>query len=402
MRVDIYIGGMAVTAALLLAGCSHNDVAFEAVSGASVPIAFFCDTDSGQEDATDNGLANALCNSLAAASIYGWEPTRAVIGHQGSMDSEDLRYTGFGVFASQNADGTPDMMYNQEVKFTFVGDRTNPQKGYWSYQPLKYWPSSMASFRIGAYAPYTEHPTAGGDDTGIIGLSGNSATPYVEYRRCLNPESCVDLLWYYEKPTAVPAATADHDAGTLSMRMNHALARVQLRLQLDSDPGADTKVLVEQIVLTGSMAKTGRLSLSDQTVETETVGEEEVTKYFPIWSDQTYEDCTITIDNDDGSTEHYGLVDPQVRYVEGLPYQWQPAGLTTEPQNALSTVDRLTYVYLIPQPSLSLTIKVKYHKMTASSNEWYWKTTTSALPTPIGTPLRGNTTYKLNITLSNI
>ena len=71
------------------------------------------------------------------------------------------------------------------------------------------------------------------------------------------------------------------------------------------------------------------------------------------------------------------------------------------PQNALSTGDRKTYVYLIPQPALTLTVLVRYHKMTTSTDDMGVKTTTAVL-TNVATPLRGNTTYSLNLILSGI
>ena len=89
---------LAVTGALLLAGCTSDDVAFEAAPAGSVPLSFTCTSDDGFSD-------------------DGQEGTRAVLGYQGPMDSEDLRHTGFGVFASQSG-SLPDMMHNQEVKFT--------------------------------------------------------------------------------------------------------------------------------------------------------------------------------------------------------------------------------------------------------------------------------------------
>ena len=257
------------------------------------------------------------------------------------------------------------------------------------------------------------------DATGIIGLSANSEAPYVDYRRCDNPQNVVDLLWYYEEPGSIPAA------GKLAMKMRHALARLELKVALASDVELDagTKVLIEKITLTGQMAKTGRLSLCSQ----ETTGSGVDKKYYPVWSNQVFDkdagnndkDHIIQIKNEDNDPESYGIIDSQVRYIEGMPYSWQPAGLKvynpSAPEgtddgmrNALSTGDRTGYVYLIPQPSakpeeggptgLELTVEVKYHQMTSGSD----KKTTTTKTTTVASPLKGNTTYTLNLTLKKI
>ena len=197
------------------------------------------------------------------------------------------------------------------------------------------------------------------------------------------------------------------------MKMRHALARLELKVALASDVVLDpvtTKVLIEKITLTGKMAKTGQLHLYEQETVIENQGlENEETKYYPIWSGQTYDLAhAIQIKNVDNDPESYGIIDSQVRYIEGMPYSWQPAGLSTTLQNALSTGDRTGYVYLIPQPSakpeeggptgLELTVEVKYHQMTSGSD----KKTTTTKTTTVASPLKGNTTYTLNLTLKEI
>jgi len=398
-RAIIY--NLMIIGAMLLTGCSHDDVTIEITPSEPVAISFM--------------------PTLSPTLAEGEETTRA--GQPGVMNSEDLRTTGFGVFASLNENKTPDMMYNQEVKFTFVGDIDKPDpddplKGYWSYQPLKYWPTGLTStsnFYISAYAPYQNLPI---DDsgTGIIGISANNEAPYIDYRRCEKPDEMVDLLWYYDKPSSIPAATSDHAAGTQKIEMRHALARLEINVKLASNPGT-TKVLIEKITLKGNMAKEGRLSLSTQETAIETVIENEVardvTRYYPVWSNQVNDkngigeeiDHTITIKNNDDDS--YGIIDSQVRYIDGLPYAWQPEGLSTTLQNAVSTGDRKTYVYLIPQDKLKLKLEVKYQKWTkgASAPESGVKSIdTSPVKTPItvGAPLKGNTRYILNITLSDI
>lgn len=378
---------------LLMTGCTADDVVMETMTApeeGGVAISFCCNYDDNETPIT-----------------------RA--GYEGTMNTEDLRTTGFGAMASVTAgapptyDNVPNLMYNQEVEYTLVGDLIDPKKGIWSYSPTKYWPNNLEHCYISAYAPYVNLPIENPEtSTGIYGISANNVAPYIDYRRCEKPGKQVDLLWYYEEPSAIPAATALNEAGTLAMKMRHALARLEIKVALAAAPASGTKVLVEEIILTGNMAKTGRLSLSSQDVDDSGVEP----KYYPIWTDQTYDDHTITIKNitkeesDDPETfVSYGIIESQVRYIPNLPYSWQPAGLSTTPQDALNTGDRKGYVYLIPQGTLSLKINVKYHVVTEAGADTPGEKSIDASPvkTPITiSPLRGNTTYSLKITLSEI
>ena len=366
---------------LLMTGCSAEDAVTETMT------------------APEGGVAISFCCN------YDDETPITKAGHLGEMNDEDLHTTGFGAMASVTADKKPTLMYNQEVAFTLVGDLDDPKKGYWSYAPKKYWPTDLTDCYISAYAPYVNLPIENPETTtGIYGISANNVAPYIDYRRCEKPGEQVDLLWYYEEPSAIPAATALNEAGTLAMKMRHALARLEIKVALAAEPASGTKVLIEEIILTGKMAKTGRLSLCSQTTEGSGVD----TKYYPVWTNQEFDkdgdvpiDHTFQIKNVDNDPESYGIIESQVRYIPNLPYGWQPAGLSTTPQDALNTGDRKGYVYLIPQGTLSLTIEVKYHKMTELSDETGTKTTT-VTPTSIANPLKGNKTYTLNLTLSGI
>ena len=377
---------------LLMTGCSADDAVVETMT------------------APDDGVAISFCCNYDDNET---PVTRA--GYEGTMNTEDLRTTGFGAMASVTAgapptyDNVPNLMYNQEVEYTLVGDLIDPKKGYWSYEPRKYWPNNLEHCYISAYAPYVAPSDLEGlpaDETGIYGISANNVAPYIDYRRCEKPGKQVDLLWYYEEPSAIPAATALNEAGTLAMKMRHALARLEIKAALAANPGT-TKVLIEEIILTGKMAKTGRLSLCSQTTEGSGVD----TKYYPVWTNQVFDkngsdediDHTFQIKNVDNDPESYGIIESQVRYIPNLPYGWQPAGLSTTPQDALNTGDRKGYVYLIPQDELALTITVKYKKWVEGEAEpTSGAKTTTVTPTSIANPLKGNKTYTLNLTLSGI
>ena len=421
---EIY--GMMMVALLLMTSCTAEDVVKETTSEEAIAISFSCNYDNEEE------------NETRAADQDATGITRT--GQQGAMNTEDLYASGFGVMASVTAgnaapyDNKPNLMYNQEVKYTFVGDMglSNPAdpksdtlRGYWSYSPLKYWPTSLEHCYISAYAPYVEPaylnsltPEQLAKETGIIGISENYEAPYITYRRCEKPDKMVDLLWYYKNfapSDKIPEATATKPAGTLNMKMHHALARLEIKVALKEGTvlAEGTKVLIDSITLTGTMTRTAKLILNDETVVEG--------KHYPKWQaldPADTENRTIIIDNEDNNSESYGIIDAQVRYIEGLPYLWQPAGLKvynpSAPEgtddgmrNALSTGDRTGYVYLIPQDVQSLTVEVKYHQMTSGSDK---KTTTSSTvhipPKPSEEepypPLKGNTTYTLKLTLKEI
>ena len=360
---------MIAAGAVLLAGCTVDDATNVAPTATPIAISFNCTIDNNDE------------NNM----------TRAANGHTGNMDSEDLYYTGFGIFASQAAGREPDLMYNQKVSFTFVGDLEAPLKGFWSYSPLKYWPSDLDGLYFCAYAPYVEKPAADdGTNTGIVGMSENTATtPYILYRRSLKPEDNVDLLWSY--------CSNITEKEPLMHTMRHALARIKVNIKVDALP-ANTKVLLKRITLSGTMTKTARLILNEDNVADG--------KHYPTWealSPADTEDRTIIIDNDPDNEDSYGVIDPQVRYIEGLPYSWQPDGVKADDySNALFT-DRTAYIYLIPQDNLVLSCKVSYYKMTTSDPTPVLKVKTTEDLDPITiTSLRGNATYNMNITLKNI
>ena len=368
---------MMLGAMLLMTSCSSEDATQEVAPQEAIAISFGCNYDDEEENTT-----------------------RA--GYEGAMNTEDLHYTGFGVFASQSAGTQPDLMYNQEVEFTFVGDmgpsnpadpESDPLRGYWSYQPVKYWPASLTGLYFSAYAPYVDKATAdaaNADDTGIVGMSSNTdTTPYILYRRSLKPDENVDLLWCYRSGLESREA--------LHFNVYHALARLEVYVKVDALP-ANTKILIEQITLKGTMTKTAKLVLNDETVDGN--------NHYPVWqalATPDTEERTIVIDNDDNNAVSYGIIDSQVRYIEGLPYAWQPAGLSTTAQNALSTGDRQGYIYLIPVGALNLEVKVKCQKWTEGDDEptAYIKTTEAAVTT-IDNPLKGNTRYTLNLTLSGM
>ena len=352
----------------------------------------------------DSGREGASQTSADYSSL-----TRAVYGHEGTMNSTELHYTGFGIFASQAAGAQPDLMYNQKVDFTFVGDMgpSDPEhpelgtlKGFWSYSPLKYWPTNLTGVYFCAYAPYVEKPAASvqadASNTGIIGMSSNTdTTPYVLYRRALKPEDNVDLLWCYQSNFAEREA--------VNFRMYHALARLAVSVKLADASTIDlnsNKVLIRSITLTGTMTKEAKLILNEDNIVS---GE-----HYPTWQElvpAVTEDRTITIDN---SGSGYGIIAEDVRYINDLPYAWQPAGLKKEagagvPANALSYDGHQEYIFLIPQTGgLTLTPEVQY-TIVPSSGSHVNKTatlTSGTISVPATGDLKGNKTYHLTLKIT--
>ena len=82
----------------------------------------------------------------------------------GVLDNEILRAKGFGVYCWYTGTvpfTTPSasinmLMRNQKVEYITISN--DPEEGYWTYSPSKYWPlnpAEMLTFR--AYAPYTDY-----------------------------------------------------------------------------------------------------------------------------------------------------------------------------------------------------------------------------------------------------
>ena len=376
-RVSTY--GIAI-AALLMTACSQNETEPKTVP-TEEPVAI---TFSVTEPAT----------------------TRTTNGYAGFIDADNqqLKHTGFGVFAGQHADSIPDMMYNQKVTYTFLAD--DKKNGYWSYYPIKYWPADPRGLYFAAYAPYVES-TSGLENgtTGITGMTANNQEPYLDYTLSEELDETVDLLWTCHRPT---------ELSPFSFNMYHALARVAVNVKLkdvlnaeDSYKTSTTKVLIRKITLsTTTAAKTGRLKLDTDNVEKI----DDKWYHYPTWTGQTTGSRTVDILNIDNPSS-YGIIAEEIRYIEGMPYSWQPDGLQLKYNedsskwegvlaNALCAADHhQAYVYFIPNDAgLTLDCKVYYTLMDEAGNKYNGcKTRTDPV---VINPLRGNRTYQLNLEIN--
>ena len=371
--------------ALLWAGCSGEDatVVEPADEEDAVPVMF---------EVLETYKTYKSYKSYKSYKTYNPQ-TRAANGQTGFNTSENghILHSGFGIFAREDGAAAFGFMSNQKVEYTFLAN--DVYDGYWSYQPLKYWPyeyndaeqkSVPKKLCFCAYAPYVERDGLGSlpaGTTGIVGMSEpDAATPYIIYARGEKLEECVDLLWCYKEAAELRA---------VSLNMTHALARVGVSATLTTDKAANniSKVLIEQVTLSGTLAQKGKLLLAAS-------GE------TPIWKveDEDMASTDILVhSNPENHPASYGIVAESVRYIPGLPESWQPDGLQTgQTTNILAQDDDQTvYLLLIPQESLTLTAHVTLHV--------YYNDATDATvqrtgdPVTVASPLTGGVPYNLNL-----
>ncbi len=172
---------------------------------------------------SDDDITEPATTAVAFSAYAGrYAYTRA--GQTGNMSLDDMRKSGFGVFAystgsSKYAEGltAPNFMYNQRI-----ADEGN--SGKWTYSPLKYWPQDYISYF--AYAPYAASPSST-ESSGITSMSGNSDTgaPTVTYRLAANGTPNVDLLRGTDSNgNALTDLTSD--TGTVKFYFRHALTKI--------------------------------------------------------------------------------------------------------------------------------------------------------------------------------
>ena len=359
-----------VIAALMMTACSQNETELNTASQEPVAISF---------------------------SFTSTQDNQATT--RGEFTDTKLRSTGFGVFATVEGSEIPNLMYNQQVTYTYLAD--DAENGYWSYSPTKYWPIKTVekngelqtvpqTVTFCAYAPYV----AAGGATGITGMSANTYTgsPYLDYTLSEDLDETVDLLWTCYQPSAL---------GTIKFDMYHALARVAVNVKLadsNSYKTSSTRVLISEITLKttseNGAVKTGRLTLDDDNI----VNDDDVA--YPTWNPLTTGSRTVKIQNTDNS-ESYGIIAEDIRYINDLPYSWQPEGLQKDGEgkgvlaNALCTANHpVAYVYFIPNnDGLTLSCTVYYTLMDNGGGIHNAHSTKDVAITP----LRGNRTYQLNL-----
>lgn len=265
---------------LSLAACSQEPATDDVGGRQSVDFTTYLSRSTSAE-ATTGSTRSAVASAVSRAS------TRATTPYYNIETANDLRQTGFGVFAYTTGekdytvgqtDYIPNFMYNQLVSY-------NTASKTWDYSPTVYWPEGKTSFF--AYAPYqqdaSERLTAMNGSTSFPAGNSYKGDPTVTYSVAGDPTKSVDLLWATNteglpwlnqvKPTV---------SSRLTFYFRHALAKVNLQAEYvlekgteeDSKAAANTLVLIDSIYVEGDerLPSTATLSLDNTTASS------------PLWS----------------------------------------------------------------------------------------------------------------------
>lgn len=239
---------MASLAALLVAGCSQNEVT-EVSPDARPQLSF---------------------------GVYTGTPTRGVDTDNTSIkDDPDAadKYGGFGIMGYFTGSKTweeaktttaPGFMHNQMVKWDATG------AGAWTYTPVKYWPNNPNDkISFFAYAPY-ESSWQNGTKSGVITSSATTqGIPYIQFKLKEGNDlpKMVDLV--VAQKTDQQYST---NSGKVSFQFEHTLSRVSFKAKLgsgqfDAMDGNESFVYITEMWVVGSSHGTtkddGNLSLLD-------------------------------------------------------------------------------------------------------------------------------------------
>ena len=349
LRRENIVGKWLLAGALLLASCTGDEVT--EVTPTGLPVTFYCEiegTDTSENGYVGSGMGGYVDDGVSRAS--GDDPARELL---------TMRNTGFSVSASHNAATTLNFMYNQEVTYAAPHYPRVPE--HWEYTPLKFWPAPVGTLHFHAFAPYASAATTDTGQNGIVGVAattGSSPAPRLTYRLATDKVGNVVNLLY---------TTQDVTTTDLQLRFKHALARLGIQMRTASPLVGDTRILLKSLTLTSNtttpIAKKGTFTLGSTPTWTVTADDKETSR-------------TYTISNDRESSTAYAYVNSDLCYVDALPAKWQSAqGLPcTDASDApvyapvVTLGDYVSYIYLIPQESLTLTCTVNYYECTPSTN----------------------------------
>lgn len=242
---------MASLAALLMAGCSQNEVT-EVSPDAHPQMKFGVYTGTSTRGVdTDN---TSIKDDPEDASKYGGF---GIMGY----------FTGSKLWDAAKATTAPGFMHNQKVKW----DKTlNNGNGAWTYTPIKYWPNNPDDkISFFAYAPY-ESKWETGDKSGVI--TSNATTqgiPYIKFKIKEGNDlpKMVDLV--------VASQTDKNYANSqngVTFQFEHTLSRVSFKAKLgdgvySSLDGTEGFVYITEMWVVGSAhgttAADGNMSLID-------------------------------------------------------------------------------------------------------------------------------------------
>lgn len=150
-----------------------------------------------------------------------------------SIDTEELKNVGFGVFAYHTGtvdfdevNSVPNFMYNQEV--TWVAEApgdTEDKPGAWTYEPKKYWPNEDDhKISFFAYAPYKSLDEIDGQKN-ITNIPNNNegGVPKIGFKLNENYKEQIDLLYNARENINLPKPSIDTK---VQFEFRHALSRV--------------------------------------------------------------------------------------------------------------------------------------------------------------------------------
>lgn len=199
-------------AALLMAGCSQNEVT-EVSPDAHPQVGF---------------------------SVYTGVPTRGVEVSTESMKDDPTatdKYGGFGImgyftgqqtFEEAKGTATPSFMHNQMVKWDATA---NSGSGAWVYSPVKYWPNRPGDkISFFAYAPY-ESDWKNGTKAGIVvSAATEPGIPYIDFtlKDKDNLKKMVDLV----VADKCDMTYTTQNGGKVSFSFEHTLSRIAFQAKL--------------------------------------------------------------------------------------------------------------------------------------------------------------------------
>lgn len=242
---------MTSLAALLIAGCSQNEV-----------------TDVSPDAHPQVGF-----------SVYTGNSTRGVDMTTASMKDDPTeadKYGGFGIYAyftgqktfeEAKADATPSYMHNQMVKWDATLNNGN---GGWTYTPIKYWPNRPDDkISFFAYAPY-ESNWQTGTKAGIVSSAATEkGIPYLSFtlKDKDNLKKMVDLVVADQRDQSYTSV----NGGKVSFTFEHTLSRISFQAQLgdgefDGMDGTNSFVYITHMWIVGTdhTDAGSNLSLIDQ------------------------------------------------------------------------------------------------------------------------------------------
>lgn len=327
-------------AALLMAGCSQNEVT-EISPDAHPQMTFgaYTGTSTRGVDTTNDSMKE----SPTAADKYGGF---GIMGY----------FTGSQTWEEAKALTAPGFMYNQKVEW----DGTlNDGNGGWTYSPIKYWPNNPNDkISFFAYAPY-EIDGKKGTKTGVkVCEVTTKDIPYIEFtlKEGKDLPKMVDLV-VAQKLNLTYAATSETE-NKINFAFDHILSRVSFKAQLgtgqfDDMDGTNSFVYITEMWIVGKSHGTsnadGNLSLLNSAAESN-----ENSKFYTTakWKDLRWDYTNAVIPDKDFDLK--SMLDTKSCITESNPttgHSGTISGVRID-KNAQTTPVSLfpenQYLYLIP------------------------------------------------------